>query len=145
MENVSATAFPSKDLVCPTCGKIFLHPPNFAAHLLKHPQRTGDALTPGAPLADTSLSAADAKRQFSAILGDLEHKLDVYDLFKTFGPSVDHFFSNASQAKYLQIQKPELIPRPGLSDHTLGTIFEDHYHSDIVFRSQYICYLYSKM
>lgn len=81
--------------------------------------------------------------QFTAILGDLLHKQDVYVTKQNFGPEIDRFFSNHHQANYLRAFRPDLIPPPASpnqppNDHTLGTVFEFHYYSDLNFRFTYI-------
>jgi hypothetical protein len=80
--------------------------------------------------------------KFSAILGDLQHKIDVYLLCSNFGSVPESFFSNSSQAHYLRTHCAHLVPppeQPGQvpSDHTLGTVFEFHYYSDLRFRLDY--------
>jgi len=81
--------------------------------------------------------------QFTAILGDLSHKTDLYLEFKTFGPVVEFYFTNRHQANWLRKHHPELVPppeQPGQepSEHTLGTAFEFYYYSDLAFRLQYL-------
>jgi len=88
-------------------------------------------------------AARDAVDQFTSILGDLLHKQDLYMFFLDFGPDVEKFFSNKSQAKYLRLVYPDLVPKPDPSgnepsDHTLGTIFELHYYSELSFRMAYL-------
>jgi len=88
-------------------------------------------------------STPDRIVQFAAILGDLEHKKDVYVALRDFGPQVDRLFSNASQAAYLRRYRPDLIPPPAPNgtlpnDHALGTVFEFHYYTDIRFRLDYV-------
>lgn len=83
----------------------------------------------------------DSKIQFTAILGDLQHKTDVYISLQDFGPDVERFFANHSQAEFLRDHFPELVPdQPGSppSDHHLGTIFEFHYYFDLAFRFRYL-------
>jgi len=82
--------------------------------------------------------------QFSAILGDLQHKTDVYIALRSFNsPEALYLISGVSQAKYLQFSHPELVPEapPGgnlPSIHTLATIFEFHYYKDVWFKSEYL-------
>jgi len=85
----------------------------------------------------------DRWRQFAAILGDLEQKKDVYLAKRDFGPHIDRLFSNTAQAQYLRDFRPDLVPpcEPNgtcPSDHTLGTIFEAAYYSNIQFRTEYL-------
>lgn len=84
--------------------------------------------------------------QFSAILGDLLHKQDVYLLFGDFGSGPEAYFSNHSQASFLRTHFPELVPPPGSpdqppSDHTLGTVFEYHYYTHLGFKLHYLAWL----
>jgi hypothetical protein len=87
-------------------------------------------------------------RTYLAILGDLQHKIDVYISFGTFGPAPEAYLTNSSQADYLRDHRPDLIP-PGTptqppSDHSLGTIFEISYFQDPVFRHSYLAWLNSR-
>jgi hypothetical protein len=80
--------------------------------------------------------------KFSAILGDLQHKLDVYFICGDFGRIPEQFFSNEHQADYLRTHRPDLVPPSVVPDqppsvHTLGTVFEFHYYSDLRFRFDY--------
>jgi len=84
--------------------------------------------------------------QFAAILGDLQHKLDVYLTVGTYGPIAEAYFPNSAQATWLRTHYPELVPPPAQpgqppSDHTLGTVFEFHYYSDLPFRVNYLTWL----
>lgn len=153
LTTMQATSYPGRDMVCGRCGTVFLHPPNFERHLLKHPDGRPTTWAPTAPEVgprapspkpqSPALLSVDV--QFSAIKGDLRHKTDVYALFNTFGPSIDRYFSNKSQADYLRAHRPDLIPSPELNDHSLGTIFEDNYERDIAFRACYITHLHDNL
>jgi len=95
------------------------------------------------------LSSSDRNVQFTAILGDLKHKNDVYIELQDFGPRVDGYFSNKSQGLFLKRHFPDLVPPPASpgqppSDHTLGTIFEFHYYTDLEFRLFYLSILRNK-
>jgi hypothetical protein len=86
---------------------------------------------------------ADRWLQFAAILGDLEHKKDVYLTLRDFGPHIDRLFSNSAQAHYLRQYRPDLVPpcEPNgtcPSDKTLGTVFEHRYYTDLQFRTDYL-------
>lgn len=84
------------------------------------------------------------KYQFTAILGDLKHKNDVYILFGDFGSVPEAYFPNSAQAAYLRKFRPDLIDEdiPGrLSDHTVATIFEYCYYVDPNFASDYLKHL----
>jgi hypothetical protein len=92
------------------------------------------------------LLTSDRIVQFTAILGDLKHKNDVYIELQDFGPHVDLYFSNKSQAAFLRRHYPDLVPPPASpgqppSDHTLGTIFEFHYYTELEFRLFYLSIL----
>lgn len=75
--------------------------------------------------------------QFSAILGDLAHKTDVYLHAGVHGPAVECLFTNHNQAQYLLDHAPELVPPGNWSPHSLGTFFEHFYYSNISFRVSY--------
>jgi hypothetical protein len=84
--------------------------------------------------------------QFTSIIGDLRHKIDCYLVAGSFGPAVERFFTNASQADYLRSYYPDLVPPKDPagnppSEHTLGSIFELHYARDPVFVSKYLNWL----
>jgi hypothetical protein len=84
--------------------------------------------------------------QYTAVLGDLLHKTDVYVHFGDYGPVPEPYFTNFHQATYLRNNYPELVPPPASpgqlpSDHTLGTIFEFHYYISPAFRSRYLAHL----
>lgn len=89
-------------------------------------------------------SVASRSVQYKAILGDLQHKTDVYILIGDFGPVAEQFFSNSHQADYIRQQRPDLLPEnPSQppSDHQIGTIFEFYYFVDPYFRSVYLAYI----
>lgn len=88
--------------------------------------------------------------QFTAILGDLLHKQDCYLLYGDYGKSIEDFFTNEHQAKFLRSYFPKLVPEPAQpgqepSDHTLGTVFEFHYFSDLHFRLIYRDYFLKEL
>jgi len=92
---------------------------------------------------------SDKNTQFTALLGDLQHKQDVYLLFADFGPHIDRYFSNSSQASFLRSYFPELVPEPSQpgqipSDHTLGSVFEFNYYTSLPFRFKYLEVLQSR-
>jgi len=83
--------------------------------------------------------------QFAAILGDLLHKQDCYLAFGDYGSVVEPYFTNESQAAWLRTNFSSLVPPPAQpgqdpSDHTLGTVFEFHYFSDLHFRVTYLAW-----
>jgi hypothetical protein len=103
----------------------------------------------GSPLAAVSSillpgSTSDRWVQFAAILGDLEHKKDVYLSRREFGtPAVDTLLTNRHQATYIRQYYPELVPDKDPSGnppstHTLGTIFEYKYYTDVQFKLIYL-------
>jgi len=77
-------------------------------------------------------------RQFIAILGDLQHKQDVYLSRQNFDVATTCLFANCEQAGWLLDNRRSLIP-PGYNynNHSLGTFFEFYYYSDAAFRFQY--------
>jgi hypothetical protein len=84
--------------------------------------------------------------KFTAILGDLQHKTDLYVEFKTYGPVVEKYFLNSSQADYLRNQRPDLVPPNDPSGHPpsvhqLGTVFEFNYYTSLPFRFSYLCWV----
>jgi hypothetical protein len=91
-----------------------------------------------------SISSRDY--QFAAILGDLDHKKDVYLLVGTFGPRAEAFFTNQAQADFLRSHFKELVPPNNPngtppSDHTVGTAFEFYYATRQSFRVHYTFWL----
>jgi hypothetical protein len=94
------------------------------------------------------LKLEDRTVKYTAILGDLQHKLDVYKLFVNFGPIVEQHLSNRAQGEYLKLKYPELVPGKDPSgndpsEHTLGTIFEFHYYTDPYFCGLYLNWLHN--
>lgn len=79
--------------------------------------------------------------QFSAILGDLTHKQDVYCQRQLFGPNVTCLFDNFEQARFLQVYFPGIVPPGYWSTHALGTFFEHCYQSSLDFRFSYLRHL----
>lgn len=75
--------------------------------------------------------------QFSAILGDLQHKQDLYIATQRFDTSVSCAFSNCNQAHFLLTLHPSLIPEGNWSNHSLGTFFEYQYYTNLSFRFSY--------
>jgi hypothetical protein len=90
---------------------------------------------------NVSAAVADRDRQFRAIRGDLQHKLAVYEYFGDFSPQIATLFQNDVQARWLRRFYPDLVPVGNPSDHTLGTVFEDNWFRDPVFRARYIMWL----
>jgi len=81
--------------------------------------------------------------KFAAILGDLKHKEDVYLACLNYGPSTELYFTNEHQAQWLRDNYSSLVPPPSQpghnpSDHTLATVFEYNYYTNLAFK---ICYL----
>jgi hypothetical protein len=99
-----------------------------------------------APGRFSMLRLTDPEVQYTAILGDLQHKQDVYLVFGTFGLRVERFFSRSHQASYLRQHHPSLVP-PGHpngtppSEHTVSTAFEYYYYSRAYVRTQYLQYV----
>jgi len=93
-----------------------------------------------------ALSVSDHGFRFGAIIGDLDHKKDVYLLLGGFSTDVTTHFSSASRARYLREHRPDLVPDPAQpgqppSDSRLGTIFEHQYYVDVGFRVNYLSWL----
>lgn len=83
--------------------------------------------------------------KFLAVLGDLDHKRQVYLFFGTASaPCVLALLTNAEQANYIRVRRPDLLPdyidNPP-SDHNIATIFEIHFYSDPVFIREYLLFL----
>lgn len=112
--------------------------PPFAAFRLPPPTLTTASFM-------TLTPAPEYTHQFSAILGDLQHKTDVYTTLGFFGPDADRYFSNAAQAAYLREFRPDLLPPGHHNDHTLGTIFEHAYYTSVLFRINYISRLQRRL
>jgi hypothetical protein len=91
----------------------------------------------------------DKDYKFTAVLGDLHHKEDVYVFFGSASePIVLRLLTNLEQANYLRRRRPDLVPKPQpgnppYNDHNLGTIFEYHYYTSPVFKRQYLLFLIS--
>jgi hypothetical protein len=84
------------------------------------------------------LGPATASIKFVAILGDLLHKQDLYIGTQTYEVSTTCHFANCEQAGYLINFHPQLIPSgPRLNNHSLGTIFEYQYYTNLTFRFAY--------
>jgi len=86
--------------------------------------------------------------QFAAILGDLQHKTDCYLVYGGYGPPIEPYFTNESQAAYLRSTRPDLVPPPASpgqnpSFKSLGTVFERTYFTSPGFRTDYIRWLSS--
>lgn len=89
------------------------------------------------PILDITLHSI----QFTAILGDLSHKSDVYLDRKNFLPTTTCLFANSEQAGYLLTFCPGLIPAGNWNNHSLGTFFEYYYYSNLSFRLDYLSVL----
>jgi len=79
--------------------------------------------------------------QFSAILGDLLHKQDLYVKFGDFSIETTCHFANYQQACYLHQRVSGLVPPGHHSVHSLGTYFEHYYYSNISFRIDYLSFV----
>lgn len=76
--------------------------------------------------------------QFSALLGDLIHRQDVHLHFQAFGPAFVPFFDSANQTAWLLLHHPDLVCDPTWNNHTVSTVFEHFYYSDLRFRLEYL-------
>lgn len=84
--------------------------------------------------------------RLAQVVGDLVHKQDIITRFARWDSDfLNQFVSNESQAAWLRIKRPDLVPgrdpagnEP--SDKQLGDIFELNYYRFVSFRS---CYLRS--
>jgi len=76
--------------------------------------------------------------QFTAILGDLQHKSDLYVRYQDYSVRVSCRFANCEQAGYITDTHPEMIPPGHWSIHSLGTFFEYYYYSNLTFRFEYM-------
>nr|QYF50215.1 MAG: hypothetical protein 1 [Xinjiang sediment deltaflexi-like virus 2] len=76
--------------------------------------------------------------QFAAILGDLQHKQDLYLREQNFLPSTTCAFSNCNQAHYFLTSTPSLLPPGNWNNYSIGTFFEFHYYSNLTFRLDYL-------
>jgi len=88
-------------------------------------------------------SKGDLELRLSAFDGDLRHKVDLRSMgFQPSDSDYQLLVMNSSQSVYLQKFHPDLVPKSGngtpISDHSIATVFEHHYFTDIVFRSKYI-------
>jgi len=81
---------------------------------------------------------ADHEVQFVAVLGDLTHKLDVYNIVGAFDRSAEKYFENHHQAQYLRNYEPGHIPSGQSSDKSLGTAFEFAYYREPTFQFNYL-------
>jgi hypothetical protein len=82
--------------------------------------------------------------KFTAILGDLQHKQDVYLTCLNYGPKTEHYFTNEHQATWLREKYPGLVPEPAQpgqtpSEHSVATVFEYNYYTNLKFK---LCYLH---
>jgi hypothetical protein len=75
--------------------------------------------------------------QLTALLGDLSHKIFVYESTQSFNSSVTCLFANSFQAFYLLEFESWLVPDSQVSNHTLGTLFEFQYQVNTSFRYWY--------
>jgi hypothetical protein len=91
-------------------------------------------LTMQLPLLDITLHSI----QFAAILGDLQHKQDVYVREQNWLPTTTCAFSNCNQAHYFLTRTPDLLPDGNWSNHSVGTFFEFFYYSNLTFRLSYL-------
>lgn len=83
--------------------------------------------------------------QFQAVIGDLDHKKDVYLFFgRADNAVVLKFLTNAAQAQWVRENRADLIPThpPGIppSDHRIASVFEENYVLPL-FRFQYLFWL----
>jgi len=76
--------------------------------------------------------------QFAALLGDLQHKQDLYVATQDFSTTTTCFFANCEQAAWLLSFAPSLIPPGDYNNHSLGTFFEFFYYSNLTFRFAYL-------
>jgi hypothetical protein len=85
------------------------------------------------------LLAAAQLFQFTAILGDLQHKTDLYLATQSFDPAVSCRFSALEQVRYIIIRHPHLVAAcPNCNNHTLSSWFEFSYYSNLTFRFDYL-------
>jgi hypothetical protein len=85
------------------------------------------------------LTAASQFLQFTAILGDLQHKHDLFVLSQSFDNSVSCHFSSCNQAGYVLEYTPWLVPsQPPLNNHSISTLFEAQYYSNLSFKFGYL-------
>jgi hypothetical protein len=137
-----------EDYKC-ACGEVFTH-----LHLYKDHRARNKAPCRGqAPLVDLdnrcnhflSSSHLSPTSKITAFLGDLLHKKGVVEHFQQLDAVVSTYFSNSHQAWYILTARPDLVPPPESGNppsiHTLGTIFEYHYETEVNFRFQYMNWL----
>jgi hypothetical protein len=79
--------------------------------------------------------------KFTAILGDLVHKQDVYLLRQDYLQSTTCLFANREQASFLVSHHFNLVPPGNWSPHSLGTFFEYFYYTNLTFRFSYLALL----
>lgn len=91
-------------------------------------------LTMQLPLLDISLHTI----QFAAILGDLQHKSDIYIREQNWSSNITCAFSNCNQAHYFLTFTPDLLPSGNWNNHSVGTFFEFYYYSNLTFRLSYL-------
>lgn len=84
-----------------------------------------------------------------AFVGDARHRLDVVQLLvhHNYDQSCSHtllqdFVSGESQTAYLKSSKYYQDSYSKLSKHKTSTIFEYYYETDMIFRFNYIIYVY---
>jgi hypothetical protein len=139
---------------CPSCGKFFGTNAKLVEHFARHrPDQQRAALTALSgsgessgpqlePVVARPIAQKDRLLQFQAILGDLEHKLSVYNYFSDFSPEIALLFDNRFQAAYIQDLYPSLLPPGAPNAHHVGTVFEAHYSAaDRVFSSAFVYWL----
>lgn len=144
--NLSLT-FDEVDGVCPSCGKQYLHAPNYDKHMAQHVRARlveDQSLTKSLPPTNLD-SLFTSSYKFSALIGDLDHKRMLYFTFRSGShPTVLMLVRNETQGKYLMKFRPDLLPPPSAGEphwHELGTIFEFHYATDPDFACSYILYV----
>jgi len=89
----------------------------------------------------SSTSARD--RQFTAILGDLAHKQDLYLAAGDFGPRIERYWTAKEQSAYLRAYHPDLVPPKNPngtdpSEHSVSTAFEFFYYTTPSLRVRYL-------
>jgi hypothetical protein len=86
------------------------------------------------PIATLSLKTL----QFTAILGDLSHKTDIYLQRQDFSTTITCLFANCEQANYILNFAPFVIPPGNYNNHSIGTFFEFEYYTNLTFRLNYL-------
>lgn len=92
----------------------------------------------------TYFAGLNPEYRLTAVLGDLEHKAEVYTSFGSASLDIVlNLITNREQANYIRERYPELIPADlsDANDHTIGTIFEYNYKTSITFVYHYKIYL----